>query len=90
MPSRREGGFTDTPNSNIRRITAARLLESKQSIPHYYVTSSVRVSGLCHPTAPPPPFLPLSRCPLPFPRSAALLHSQENISPRRQSCAVTV
>lgn len=66
MPSRREGGFTDTPNSNIRRITAARLLESKQSIPHYYVTSSVRVSGLCHPIAPPPPFLP------PFPVSPPL------------------
>lgn len=66
VPSRREGGFTDTPNSNIRRITAARLLESKQSIPHYYVTSSVRVSGLCHPIAPPPPFLP------PFPVSPPL------------------
>jgi len=46
VPSRRDGGFTDTPNTNIRRITAARLLESKQSIPHYYVTSTVRVDKL--------------------------------------------
>lgn len=46
VPSRREGGFTDIPNSNIRRITAARLLESKQSIPHYYVTAAVRVRPL--------------------------------------------
>lgn len=46
VPSRKEGGFTDLPNSNIRRITAARLLESKQSIPHYYVTVSVRVDKM--------------------------------------------
>jgi pyruvate/2-oxoglutarate dehydrogenase complex dihydrolipoamide acyltransferase (E2) component len=43
VPQRREGGFTDLPNSNIRRITAQRLLESKQTVPHYYVTVATRV-----------------------------------------------
>ena len=43
VPRRREGGFTDLPNSNIRRITAQRLLESKQTVPHYYVTVATRV-----------------------------------------------
>lgn len=43
VPARREGGFTDLPNSNIRRITAQRLLESKQTVPHYYITVSTRV-----------------------------------------------
>ena len=43
---RPQGGFQDIPNSNIRRITAARLLESKQSIPHYYLTVATRVRRL--------------------------------------------
>jgi pyruvate dehydrogenase E2 component (dihydrolipoamide acetyltransferase) len=46
VPARREGGFTDLPNSNIRRITAQRLLESKQTVPHYYLTVSTRVDKL--------------------------------------------
>jgi pyruvate dehydrogenase E2 component (dihydrolipoamide acetyltransferase) len=46
VPQRREGGFTDLPNSNIRRITAQRLLESKQTVPHYYVTVAARMDKL--------------------------------------------
>lgn len=39
-PSRRRGqapSYTDQPNSQIRKIIAKRLLESKLSVPHYYV-----------------------------------------------------
>lgn len=38
--------FTDVPNSQIRKITARRLLESKQQIPHYYLTITARVDAL--------------------------------------------
>ncbi|KAJ3230744.1 hypothetical protein HDU81_004285 [Chytriomyces hyalinus] len=33
-----EQAYIDTPLSNIRKVIAARLTESKQSIPHYYLT----------------------------------------------------
>lgn len=35
--------FTDIENSNIRKIVAQRLLESKQQIPHYYLSTTCRV-----------------------------------------------
>lgn len=38
--------YTDIPNSQIRRITAKRLLESKQTVPHYYLTIDCRVDKL--------------------------------------------
>ncbi|KAI5078934.1 hypothetical protein GOP47_0006605 [Adiantum capillus-veneris] len=38
--------FTDIPNTQIRRITAQRLLLSKQTIPHYYLTVDTRVDNL--------------------------------------------
>lgn len=38
--------FTDIPNSQIRKITAQRLLLSKQTIPHYYLTVDTRVDNL--------------------------------------------
>ena len=38
--------YEDIPNSQIRRITAKRLLESKQTIPHYYLTIDCRVDKL--------------------------------------------
>ena len=31
--------YTDIPNSQIRKIIAQRLLESKQRIPHYYLSA---------------------------------------------------
>lgn len=37
------GVFTDTPISNIRRVIAQRLLQSKQTIPHYYLSIDVNV-----------------------------------------------
>jgi pyruvate dehydrogenase E2 component (dihydrolipoamide acetyltransferase) len=38
--------YTDIPVSNIRKVTAERLLHSKQTIPHYYLTMEVRVDKL--------------------------------------------
>ncbi|CAG8503305.1 3744_t:CDS:2 [Ambispora gerdemannii] len=37
-PSSPEAEYTDIPLSNIRRVIAARLTESKQTVPHYYLT----------------------------------------------------
>ena len=36
-------GGQDIPISNIRGVIAKRLLESKQTIPHYYLTIEVRM-----------------------------------------------
>ena len=41
-----EGEWTDEKTSQIRRITAKRLLESKTSIPHYYLTVECSVDRL--------------------------------------------
>ncbi|KAL2892360.1 Dihydrolipoyllysine-residue acetyltransferase component 3 of pyruvate dehydrogenase complex mitochondrial [Bienertia sinuspersici] len=38
--------FTDIPHSQIRKITASRLLTSKQTIPHYYLTVDTCVDKL--------------------------------------------
>lgn len=39
-------GYSDIPNSQIRKVTASRLLMSKQTIPHYYLTVDTRVDKL--------------------------------------------
>lgn len=38
--------YADIPHSQIRRVTAARLLESKQTIPHYYLTMECQMDAL--------------------------------------------
>jgi pyruvate dehydrogenase E2 component (dihydrolipoamide acetyltransferase) len=38
--------YTDVPNTQVRRITAQRLLESKRSIPHYYLTVDLNADKL--------------------------------------------
>ncbi|MBI1327231.1 MAG: pyruvate dehydrogenase complex dihydrolipoamide acetyltransferase [Alphaproteobacteria bacterium] len=38
--------FTETPNNNMRKIIAKRLLESKQTIPHFYLTIECRLDNL--------------------------------------------
>lgn len=38
--------FVDIPVSNIRAVIAKRLLESKQSIPHYYLTVDCQVDNI--------------------------------------------
>ena len=38
--------FVDKPNSQIRQIIAQRLQESKQEIPHYYLTIDIEMDAL--------------------------------------------
>lgn len=40
------GDFTDIPHSNIRKAIATRLTQSKQQIPHYYLSMECRVDSL--------------------------------------------
>eukprot|EP01087_Luapelamoeba_hula_P021602 TRINITY_DN758_c0_g1_i1.p1 TRINITY_DN758_c0_g1~~TRINITY_DN758_c0_g1_i1.p1 ORF type:complete len:698 (-),score=174.02 TRINITY_DN758_c0_g1_i1:15-2108(-) len=46
QPTAGSGNYTDIPNSNIRKVIARRLTESKQTIPHYYLTVECRVDKL--------------------------------------------
>lgn len=41
-----QGGYIDIPVSNVRGVIAKRLLESKQTIPHYYVTVECQVDNV--------------------------------------------
>lgn len=38
--------YTEIPNNNIKKITAKRLLESKQSVPHFYLTVEFQLDAL--------------------------------------------
>ncbi|KAJ1922083.1 pyruvate dehydrogenase complex dihydrolipoamide acetyltransferase component (E2) [Tieghemiomyces parasiticus] len=38
--------YTDIPTSNMRRVIASRLVESKQQLPHYYVTVEVNMDKI--------------------------------------------
>ncbi len=38
--------YTEIPNNNIKKITAKRLTESKQTIPHFYLTIECELDGL--------------------------------------------
>ncbi|XP_039004499.1 dihydrolipoyllysine-residue acetyltransferase component 2 of pyruvate dehydrogenase complex, mitochondrial-like isoform X2 [Hibiscus syriacus] len=40
--------YVDIPHSQIRKVTASRLLFSKQTIPHYYLTVDTCVDKLMH------------------------------------------
>lgn len=37
------GTFTDIPISNVRRVIAQRLMQSKQTIPHYYLSVDINM-----------------------------------------------
>lgn len=41
-----QGGYIDIPVTNIRGVIAKRLLESKTTIPHYYVTMECQVDAV--------------------------------------------
>ncbi|CAN9501311.1 unnamed protein product [Ophioblennius macclurei] len=43
VPSAPAGTFTDIPISNIRKVIAQRLMQSKQTIPHYYLSVDVNM-----------------------------------------------
>jgi pyruvate dehydrogenase E2 component (dihydrolipoamide acetyltransferase) len=38
--------FTALPNNNVKKVTARRLLESKQTIPHFYLSVDCRIDQL--------------------------------------------
>ncbi|KXN73550.1 pyruvate dehydrogenase [Conidiobolus coronatus NRRL 28638] len=42
-PAPAGASFTDIPLSNMRKVIASRLSESKQTIPHYYLTSEINM-----------------------------------------------
>uniref|UniRef100_A0A7N8XN87 Dihydrolipoamide acetyltransferase component of pyruvate dehydrogenase complex n=1 Tax=Mastacembelus armatus TaxID=205130 RepID=A0A7N8XN87_9TELE len=42
-PAATAGTFTDIPISNIRKVIAQRLMQSKQTIPHYYLSVDVNM-----------------------------------------------
>lgn len=46
--SQATGGYVDIPNSSIKRTTARRLVQSKQTIPHYYLSMDCCVDKLLH------------------------------------------
>jgi len=41
-----EGGFEDIPHTQIRKIIASRLTESKSTIPHYYLSMDCKMDNL--------------------------------------------
>ena len=43
---RQRGQYTDVPNSQIRKIIASRLSESKSTIPHLYLSADVDLTAL--------------------------------------------
>lgn len=45
-PPRAGGSFTDTKPSQVRRVIATRLAESKARIPHQYASIETRIDGL--------------------------------------------
>ncbi|XP_029429446.1 dihydrolipoyllysine-residue acetyltransferase component of pyruvate dehydrogenase complex, mitochondrial isoform X2 [Rhinatrema bivittatum] len=42
------GVFTDIPITNIRRVIAQRLMQSKQTIPHYYLSIDINMGKTLH------------------------------------------
>ncbi len=38
--------YTEVPNNNIKKITAKRLLESKTTVPHFYLTIDCKIDDL--------------------------------------------
>ncbi len=38
--------YTEIPNSNVRKIVARRLVESKQTVPHFYLTIECQIDTL--------------------------------------------
>ncbi len=38
--------YTETPNNNIKKIVASRLQESKQTVPHFYLTIECQIDEL--------------------------------------------
>jgi len=45
-PAAPEGGFEDQPVTSMRRVVAQRMTESKQTVPHFYLTVDCRIDAL--------------------------------------------
>lgn len=45
-PDQRSSGYTDTPHSRMRKAIAARLVQSSQTAPHFYLRGSARADRL--------------------------------------------
>ena len=45
-PAPQAGGYTDVPHTGMRRAIARRLTESKNQVPHFYLTADVQVDEL--------------------------------------------
>ncbi|WP_137151959.1 pyruvate dehydrogenase complex dihydrolipoamide acetyltransferase [Devosia sp. FKR38] len=41
-----EGSYELVPNDGMRKVVAARLTESKQTVPHFYLTMDCKIDGL--------------------------------------------
>ena len=41
-----QGGYSSTATSGVRRVIAQRLTASKQTVPHYYLTSEISLDAL--------------------------------------------
>ena len=46
VPGTGTGGYTEVPNSTMRKIIAARLQESKQTVPHFYLSVDCQIDQL--------------------------------------------
>jgi len=46
LPAMVAGSYTDIPHSTMRKIIASRLQESKQTVPHFYLTVDCRIDEL--------------------------------------------
>lgn len=46
MAASSAGDYTDIPHSNVRRVIASRLSQSKQTIPHYYLSVDVQMDAV--------------------------------------------
>jgi len=40
------GPYVDIPHTAMRRVIAERLTEAKQTVPHYYLTSEIKLDNL--------------------------------------------
>ena len=40
------GGYTEVPNSKMRKVIASRLLEAKQTVPHFCLTVDCQIDAL--------------------------------------------
>lgn len=45
-PAAASAGYTDTPLTNMRKVIASRLTESKSTVPHYYLQQTINMDNI--------------------------------------------